>query len=49
MAAHGAGIGIVTAQAPSRIRFWVPPAVTDLTDGVVAHEDAAPKPGIPIS
>ncbi|MFC3961654.1 HAD family hydrolase [Nocardia jiangsuensis] len=44
LAAHGAGIGIVTAQARSRIGFWVPPAVAELAEVVVAYEDAAPKP-----
>ncbi|WP_063814705.1 HAD family hydrolase [Nocardia fusca] len=44
LAGHGAGVGIVTAQARSRIKFWIPPAVADLTDFVVAYEDAVPKP-----
>ncbi|MGY2091080.1 HAD family hydrolase [Nocardia gipuzkoensis] len=44
LAAHCAGIGIVTAQARSRIEFWIPPAVADLTDVLVAYEDAVPKP-----
>lgn len=42
--AHGAGVGIVTAQSRTRIGFWIPKAVADLTDVVVAYEDAAPKP-----
>lgn len=40
----GVGLGIITAQAHSRLPFLLPPVVAALVDVVIAHEDAAPKP-----
>lgn len=40
----GVGLGIITAQAHSRLPFLLPPVVADLVDVVIAHEDAPPKP-----
>lgn len=44
LAEAGIGIGIVTAQARSRLRYLLPPAVSKLVDIVIAHEDAPAKP-----
>ena len=44
LADKGAGLGIITAQARSRLDFLLPPHVADLVDVVIAHEDAPPKP-----
>ncbi|MFD4433612.1 HAD family hydrolase, partial [Nocardia sp. NPDC058497] len=44
LAKAGIGLGIVTAQARGRLRYLVPPEVTDLVDVVIAHEDAPAKP-----
>ncbi|MGH3565231.1 MAG: HAD family hydrolase [Pseudonocardia sp.] len=41
---EGVGLGIITAQARSRLPFLLPPMVADLVDVVIAHEDAPPKP-----
>lgn len=38
------GLGIITAQAHSRLPFLLPPVVGNLVDVVIAHEDAPPKP-----
>lgn len=44
LAKAGIGLGIVTAQARGRLHYLIPPAVTDLVDVVIAHEDAPAKP-----
>jgi len=44
LAEAGVGLGVVTAQARSRLRYLLPPAVTKLVDVVIAHEDAPAKP-----
>jgi phosphoglycolate phosphatase-like HAD superfamily hydrolase len=44
LAEAGVGLGIVTAQARSRLGYLLPPAVTELIDVVIAHEDAPAKP-----
>ncbi|PPJ19753.1 haloacid dehalogenase [Nocardia nova] len=44
LAEAGIGLGIVTAQARSRLSYLLPPAVTELIDVLIAHEDAPPKP-----
>lgn len=44
LAKSGVGLGIVTAQARSRLRYLVPPEVMDLVAVVIAHEDAPAKP-----
>ncbi len=44
LAENGVGVGIITAQARSRLSYLLPPAVTELVDVVIAHEDAPPKP-----
>ncbi|QIS18549.1 HAD family hydrolase [Nocardia terpenica] len=41
---QGAGLGIITAQARSRLRFLLPRSVAELVDIVIAHEDAPAKP-----
>ncbi len=38
------GLGIITAQAHSRLPFLLPPVVANLVNVVIAHEDAPPKP-----
>ncbi|MEV6325983.1 HAD family hydrolase [Nocardia sp. NPDC051787] len=44
LAELGVGLGIVTSQARRRLDYLLPPAVANLVDVVIAHEDAAPKP-----
>ncbi|MQY26736.1 HAD family hydrolase [Nocardia aurantia] len=44
LAEAGAGLGIVTAQARDRLLYLLPPAVKELVDVVIAHEDAPAKP-----
>ncbi|MGH3774259.1 MAG: HAD family hydrolase [Pseudonocardiaceae bacterium] len=44
LSGEGVGLGIITAQAHSRLQFLLPPVVADLVDVVIAHEDAPPKP-----
>ncbi|MFF4709601.1 HAD family hydrolase [Streptomyces sp. NPDC001297] len=42
--AQGAAVGAVTVQDPHRLRWLLPPALSELLDVVVTRQDAPPKP-----
>ncbi|MGW1412592.1 HAD family hydrolase [Streptomyces sp. NPDC002403] len=42
--AQGTAVGVVTVQDPDRLRWMLPPALTDMLEVVVTRQDAPPKP-----